>query len=479
MASSSNALPSEFAQRAQQGGIVVTVLDVPKLDLESYIQNYKGRTRTDRLLLIAQTSTVLSVDALKLAIHETTTNGRDVQLYRDAWELLIVLAPKEPEAEFKSTWVTTTDKANRTQLHHLQAELKKYKNNLVKESIRMGNEDLGKHLEAVGELSQAYETYSKCRADVSTAKHIIEVGLHLARLAIYRRDWSAVTANVNKINGLHTDGGDKSLPTLCSILYGIAQLGQAKYPEAARSFLQVDPSVNASQYDEFISPNDIAIHGGLLALATMSRTELSGVLDNSSFRTYLELEPHIRRAISQFVNGKYSACLAILEAYRSDYLLDIYLQAHVKHLYSIIRAKCIYHFLQPFSCVTLDSLNAAFAPPGGSIDAELVKMIRSGGLEARIDAIDRVVTIPSANPRAKMQAASLAAAKNYEKEALDRIRRIGIMSAELEVRGKHKNQGFNQGTVPSRWADTSGEGGSEDYDVQATGSALTVSDLVS
>lgn len=78
-----------------------------------------------------------------------------------------------------------------------------------------------------------------------------------------------------------------------------------------------------------------------------------------------------------------------------------------------------------------------------------------------------------------MQAASLAAARNYEKEALDRIRRIGIMSAELEVRGKHKNQGFSQGTVPSRWADTSGEGGSDDYDVQTTGSALTISDLVS
>lgn len=130
--------------------------DVPKLDLDSYIQNYRGkcssslpgihfkadlvcegRTRIDRLLLIGQTSTVLCVDALKLAIHETTTNGRDVQLYRDAWELLRLLGPVEPEARFQSTWATTTEKANRSQLHHLQAELKKYKNNLVKESIRV------------------------------------------------------------------------------------------------------------------------------------------------------------------------------------------------------------------------------------------------------------------------------------------------------------------------------------------------------
>lgn len=254
----------------------------------------------------------------------------------------------------------------------------------------MGNEDLAKHLESIGELSQAYEVYAKMRSDVSTTKHILEVGLHLARISVYHRDWSMVIANVNKISGLQSEAGDKSLHGLCNILYGIALLGQAKYDEAAKNFLQVEPSIEPPLYDEFASPNDIATYGGLLALATMSRQELSRFLDNSSFRAFLELEPHIRRAISQFVNGRYSACLAILESYRSEYLLDIYLQQHVKHLYTMIRGKCIFHFLQPFSCVTIDSMNAAFAPPGESIEDELVDMIRSGTLLARIDTIDQV-----------------------------------------------------------------------------------------
>lgn len=258
---------------------------------------------------------------------------------------------------------------------------------------QMGNEDLGKHFEKIGELALAYEAYSKCRADVSSAKHIIEVGLHLARLSLYRRDWSAVTTNVNKMSGLQAEGAtatDKTQQTICNILYGISYLGLAKYPEAARNFLQVDPTVSPDNYDKYASPNDIAVYGGLLALATMSRPELSGVLDNSSFRTFLELEPHIRRAISQFVNGRYSACLSILDSYHADYLLDINMQSHLKHLYTVIRGKCIFHFVQPFSCVTIDNLNAAFSPPGGSIDQELVEMIGNGTLDARIDAIDRV-----------------------------------------------------------------------------------------
>lgn len=255
----------------------------------------------------------------------------------------------------------------------------------------MGHEDLAKHLESMGELHQAYEAFAKMRTDVSSTKHIIECGLHLARISVHRRDWPMVIANVNKISGLQDkDGADKSLQALSNVLYGIGLLGQAKFAEAASNFLQVEPTLEPSLYAEFASPNDIATYGGLLALATMSRLELSRFLDNSSFRTFLELEPHLRRAISQFVNGRYSACLAILESYRSDYLLDIYLQPHVKHLYTLIRGKCIFHFLQPFSCVTIESMNAAFASPGASVEAELEEMIRNGGLRARIDSIDKV-----------------------------------------------------------------------------------------
>lgn len=59
-----------------------------------------------------------------------------------------------------------------------------------------------------------------------------------------------------------------------------------------------------------------------------------------------------------------------------------------------------------------------------------------------------------------MQAASLATAKKYEQEAIDRIRRIGIMSADLEVKGK-RGQGQFAAMQGARWAaDVPGESGS-------------------
>lgn len=39
-----------------------------------------------------------------------------------------------------------------------------------------------------------------------------------------------------------------------------------------------------------------------------------------------------------------------------------------------------------------------------------------------------------------MQAEALAAVRQYEKDAIDRIRRIAIISADLEVKGKNKGR---------------------------------------
>lgn len=78
----------------------------------------------------------LCVDALKAAVHEAK-KGRDVQRYRDAWECIHVAAPNEPEAQYDETWTFNTDRQNKVDTHRLETELKGYKNNLVKESIRV------------------------------------------------------------------------------------------------------------------------------------------------------------------------------------------------------------------------------------------------------------------------------------------------------------------------------------------------------
>lgn len=255
----------------------------------------------------------------------------------------------------------------------------------------MGNEDLGKHFENIGKLAEATETYSKMRHDVSTTKHIFDCGMHLAGVAFQRHDWANVLSNVGKISNIQSGYDEQEQQAYTKVASGVALLGMGNFHDAAMTLIHTNPNVSPTEYSTVASPNDVAIYGGLLSLATMDRTALqSRILDNQSFRTFLEHEPHIRKAISLFVNGRYSTCLSILESTRADYLLDIYLQPHVPAIYSLIREKCIVQYFIPFSCVTLDSLDASFGKPGQSVEPELIRMIRDGSLKARIDARNKV-----------------------------------------------------------------------------------------
>ena len=50
----------------------------------------------------------------------------------------------------------------------------------------------------------------------------------------------------------------------------------------------------------------------------------------------------------------------------------------------------------------------------------------------------QLVTAVAANDRTKMQTTALETARNYEKEALERIRRMSLAAADLEVKGSRK-----------------------------------------
>lgn len=64
--------------------------------------------------------------------------GSDVLRYKDAWDCIRLAAPGEPEAQRDEAWIDATEKANKTETARLESELKGYKNNLIKESIRVG-----------------------------------------------------------------------------------------------------------------------------------------------------------------------------------------------------------------------------------------------------------------------------------------------------------------------------------------------------
>ncbi|MCJ1380383.1 hypothetical protein MMC17_003486 [Xylographa soralifera] len=436
--------PPYFEEAQAAGRVIVT--DHPKLELDAYIANYRGKTRIHRLHHIGTHSTQLYLEALTAAIAEAK-RGKDVRLYEAMVSALREIVPEDPRATLDIAWVDRTTKEVKMETDRLELELKGYKNNLIKESIRMGCEDLGRHYHLIGDLSNAIKAYSKERESVQTPAHVAIMNMHLMHVSIDQGNWLSVQSSVQKLRGLLSSSSsgdtDSAQPKLAAAM-GLAQMATGSYKDAALSFLGADPRMlqaklddpnDPDAYNEILTPNDIAVYGGLCALASMDRHELqTRVLDNSNFRNYLELEPHIRRAISFFVASKYSACLQILESYKADYLLDLYLYRHVNEIYFRVRSKAIVQYFIPFSCVTLAALATAFNTDEITIERTLVDMIGNGALDARIDLEKRVLLAKQVDDRREVHEGALAMAKDYERTLQLRLLRMEIINAGLEVK---------------------------------------------
>lgn len=315
----------------------------------------------------------------------------------------------------------------------------------------MGYDDLGQHYHSIGDLPASTKSYARMRDYCTTPSHIAIMCFRIIHVSIDQANWLAVQSNVQKIRHLIQKPADtEKHQAKLHAATGLAQLALGLYRDAAVSFLATDPRMITAKlddpsdedaYNEIITPNDVAVYGGLCALASMNRNELQKlVLENSNFRNYLELEPHIRRAISFFVSSKYSSCLSILESYKTDYLLDLHLQRHIPEIYFQVRSKSIVQYFIPFSSVTLKAMASAFAASEEGIEEELVDMIHRGTLEARIDLQERVLLAKRTDARGKVLEEALEMAKGYERTAHLRIMRMEILNAGLDVKAP-KGQG--------------------------------------
>ncbi len=268
----------------------------------------------------------------------------------------------------------------------------------------MGNEDLGAHYYNIGDMASAHRSYSRMREFCTLPKHIAEIAIKIILVAVAQRNWMLLHSQVQKIQQLNLKSEESAkLEPALDACHGLAHMSSHRYRDAAEFFLKTKPSyitlepIGGVMFQrEVLSANDVAVYGGLCALASMNRADLQSlVLAKSEFRQFLELEPHIRRAVSLFCSSKYAACLETLEAYRSDWLLDIYLQPLIGELFHLVRTKCIVQYLKPFSCVSLDEMTKAFAASSnGNIEEELVEMIQNRHLEAKVDLVERVCSAP-------------------------------------------------------------------------------------
>lgn len=78
-------------------------------------------------------------------------------------------------------WVEGKSKKGALKLEKLDTDLKNYKANSIKESIRRGHDDLGDHYLDCGDLSNALKCYSRARDYCTSSKHVIHMCLNVIK----------------------------------------------------------------------------------------------------------------------------------------------------------------------------------------------------------------------------------------------------------------------------------------------------------
>jgi COP9 signalosome complex subunit 1 len=336
----------------------------------------------------------------------------------------------------------------------------------------MGYDDLGRYCQQVGMLNEAAKAFNKEREYCQLPAHISIMVTRLINVYIEQESWLSVETNVQKLRSLpqnpQNPAESEKVGAKLSAALGLAELAVGNYAKAAYTFLNCNPRMvqaklddpnSEEAYNEVITPNDIATYGALCALATKDRRGLqTQVLENTNFRNYLELEPHLRRAISTFVAGKYAQCLEILTSYRTDYLLDLYLSPHFDKLYGLIRNKAIEQYFVPFSSVTFKSLAASFNTTDEAIVDILTDLIKNKTLPARLDIEKGLLVADKVEPRNEMYDSAMKASKDYEHTLHLRLVRIGVSTAGLEIKASSKGSATDNLLNPDQAPKSKGKG---------------------
>ncbi|XP_034661212.1 COP9 signalosome complex subunit 1b-like [Drosophila subobscura] len=420
------------------------VVENPSIDLEVYAHQYNGFARLHRLKYVAEVCPSLAVEALKMAIPYVLTTY-NVSLYQLLQKRLSDLSHGAPASAdsfaYDAYWVNTIVQKSDRRLHVLDVQLRSYKSTSFKESIRRGHEDLAEHYLSCGDLTNALQFYSRDRDYCTSGEHELKMCLNMIKVFIYMQNWGQIMTNITKVESSSYLGKEANaqLRTHLSCAAGLAEMQLKKYKAAAEHFLNAN--FDHFELPEMISTNNVAVYGGLCALATFDRPELRRLLSSQSFKHFLEMEPQLRDIVVLFHESKYASCLTLLDEIRDNLLIDIYMAPHVGTLYTQIRKRAMIQYFSPYMSADMHKMAVDFKTSVGDLENEVMQLILDDQIQARIDSHNKILYAKESDQRNITMERALALGKSYQRNTRMLILRAAMRKSGIQVKSDGSEDG--------------------------------------
>jgi len=263
--------------------------------------------------------------------------------------------------------------------------------------------------------------------------------LNVIKVSIFLETWSHVSSYVAKAESTpdFNEGNSKdvnqSVFTKLKCAAGLADLATKDYKSAAKHFLLA--SFDHCDFPDMISPNNVAMYGGLCALATFDRQEMQkNVISSSSFKLFLELEPQLRDIILKFYESKYASCLKLLDEIRDNLLLDMYIAPHVNALYTKIRNRALIQYFSPYMSADMLIMATAFNRTVSALENEVMNLILDGQIQARIDSHNKILYAKDTDQRSHTFQKAINMGKDYQRRTKMLILRSAMLKKQILVK---------------------------------------------
>jgi len=402
-----------------QISISVKYLDLNKLDDEFTVGNLLYRL----LHMLEVCSNKKSEIAHRIV--EKFGDSNDTEFYRKYLQLI----RNEPSfPTISDSVISQAETRANTLIELAQADLKRWQDSGVKESIRNATVNLFDAYFRSGRFSDATKLYAKSIRDFSSSpRAVIPMVLDQIKALMYMKDFGRIEvyltqaeraigdcqqresiANMEQSRGassMHPRDDKLQKATILlsqsasakvAAVYGVIRMLHKQYKPAAEKFVHVDHEI--FDYPEVLSPLDIAYYGCFCALATFDRQELlDKVLNNGNFRKFMEPEGRLVDLIQAFRNNSFVTVFELLEELRPHLLLNVYAAKHVENIYRLIRRRAFVQYTATFGVIDLPTMAKVFRTNTSELIEELVDLIDSDLLNARIDSISLKLYRPLEN----------------------------------------------------------------------------------
>jgi len=278
----------------------------------------------------------------------------------------------------------------------------------------------------------------------TSQEHVIELCLNVINVSIELNNFAHVLNFVTKAEQTPNIEANKIVSGKLKAATGLANLEGGKYKAAARKFLFCEIELG-NNFGTCVSAKDIAIYGGLCALAEMDRGELyRNVINNFSFRSYLELVPQMQTIIQDFYDSNYANCLQSLDILKNDLQLDLHLHDHINTLYKRVRNKAIVQYFSPYTSIDLMNMAIAFQTDVDSLEKELSQLIIENVISARIDSHNKHLYARQSDERVQTFEKAIEMGESFQRTSRSLLLRVNLIRNEMIVRpskeGKDKRK---------------------------------------